>query len=123
MDSTQAREILNTLSSSERAALSDAHLRYMHFTGVYTSDISNAVIAQDRATYPHLLKFDEAGRPSLSDQRCADFMVALTGLPREWCFAWDEVDFVETHGEDFFEMQFKLQESDRLAHEAGTPTI
>lgn len=118
MDTTDARKILDALTASDRDTLSDAHLRYMHFTGVYTGDISDAVIEQDRAAFPHLLKWDDAGRPSLSDQRCADFMVGLTGLPREWCLAWDEVDFVETHGEDFLEKQIKLQESDAIAREA-----
>lgn len=119
MDTTEARKIVAALAASDRDTLSNAHLRYMHFTGVYTGDIGADVIEQDRAAFPHLLKWDEAGRPSLSDQRCADFMVGVSGLPREWCLAWDEVDFVETHGEGFLEKQIKLQESDSLAREAG----
>ena len=119
MDTIEARKIVDALSASDRTTLSDAYLRYMHFSGVYTGDISDDVIRKDRAAFPHLLKWDAACRPSLSDQRCADFMVALTGLPRDWCLAWDEVEFVETHGEDFFERQHKLQESERLKREAG----
>lgn len=115
MDIAEARKLVAELSECDRETLSDAHLRYMHFTVVFTCDISEEQIAQDRAAFPHLLKWDAEGKPSLSDQRCADFMVALTHLPREWCLAWDEVDFVETHGEDFYETQLKLQESDRLA--------
>jgi hypothetical protein len=119
MDTEKARAIVDGLSIQDQDALRAAHLRYMHFTGVFTGDVSDEQIVQDRKAFPHLLKCDAEGRPSISDQRCADFMVALTGLSRELCLAWDEVDFIETHGEDFFETQLKQQESDRLAREAG----
>jgi hypothetical protein len=69
MDTIEARKIVDAIPESDRTTLSDAHLRYMHFTGVYTGDISDDVIAQDRATFPQLLRWDEKGRPSLSDQR------------------------------------------------------
>lgn len=119
MDTEKARDIVGGLSIRDQEVLRDAHSRYMHFTGVFSGDVSDQQIALDREAFPHLLKWDSEGRPSVSDERCADFMVALTGLPRETCLAWDEVDFVETHGEDFFETQLKRQESDRLAREAG----
>jgi hypothetical protein len=119
METSEARKIVHGLSAADRVTLSSAHSRYMHFTGVYTGEVSADVIAEDRATFAHVLKWDDEGRPSLSDQRCADFMAAITGLARESCLAWDEVDFVDTHGEDFFEAQHKLQESDRLARDAG----
>jgi hypothetical protein len=101
MDITTAREIVDALPEKTQDTLREAHLRYMHFTGVYTGDVSDAQIAADRAAFPHLLMSTADGRPSLSDHRCADFMVAISGLSREWCLAWDEVDFCDTHGEDY----------------------
>lgn len=117
METQQARQIVSEIPAQHRKALEAAHLRYMHFTGVAYGEVSKEQIAHDRATYSHLLKYADDGRPSLSDERCADFMAAITGLSRDWCSAWDEVEFVETHGEDFLEAQIKRQESDRIAAE------
>lgn len=117
MDTQRARRIVSEIPEAHHESLRHAYLRYMHFTGVYTGDIPPDQIERDRVTYPHLLKENADGVPALSDKRCADFMVAITALSREWCLAWDEVEFVEEHGEDFFEAQFKLQESERLRAE------
>lgn len=116
MDMRQAREVI-AVSSDKQAALAAAHDRYMCFCGVYTAEPEDDHVAEDRAAFPGLLAHTADGRPSLSDERCADFMVAMTGLPREWCLAWDEVAFVEEHGEDFVEKQLKRQASERLAAE------
>jgi len=100
--------MLKAIHQDKRAALAAAHDRYMYFAGVYTDtnpDFSAEQIAEDRARFPHLLKFTDDGRPALSDERCAEFMTAITGLPREWCLAWDEVEFIETHGEDVYAKQ------------------
>jgi hypothetical protein len=87
----------------------------MYFTGVYTDAPAIDQIAQDRAAYAHLLVFAADGRPSLSDERCAEFMAAVAGLPREWCLAWDLVEFAKEHGEDFVEKQLRRQESNKQA--------
>ncbi|WP_321966981.1 hypothetical protein [Burkholderia cepacia] len=121
MDTQQARRIVSEIPEAHHETLRNAHLRYMHFTGVYSGDIPPDQIERDRASYPHLLKENTDGVPALSDKRCADFMAAITGLSREWCLAWDEVEFVEMHGEEFFETQFKLQESARLRAQMDSP--
>lgn len=115
METSQARQLAALIPKDQQAVLEAAHERYMYFTGVYTDRPEVDRIAEDRAAFPHLLVFTEDGRPSLSDERCAEFMAAVTGLPRDWCLAWDEIEFVNEHGEDFFEKQRRRQESKRLA--------
>ncbi len=104
------------IDPEEPAAVLAAHERYMYFTGGYTDRPEVDRIAEDRAAFPHLLVFTEDGRPSLSDERCAEFMASVTGLPHERCLVWDEIEFVNEHGEDFFEKQRQRQESERLAN-------
>lgn len=115
MEIAQARQLVVNIPEYQQAELAAAHERYMYFTGVYTGAPAIDHIAKDRAAFAHLLVFSADGRPSLSDERCAEFMAAVTGLPREWCFAWDEIEFVKEHGEGFFEKQVRRQESKRFA--------
>ena len=115
MDIAQARQLAASIREDQRATLAAAHERYMYFAGVYTDRPAVNHIAEDRAAFTHLLMFTADGRPSLSDERCAEFMTAITGLPREWCLAWDEIEFVKEHGEGFFEKQRRRQESNLLA--------
>lgn len=113
MEVVDARQMLKAIPRDKRAALAAAHDRYMYFAGVYTDrnpEFSVEQIAEDRTRFAHLLKFTDDGRPALSDERCAEFMVAVTGLPREWCLAWDEVEFIETHGEDVYAKQDRKQQ-------------
>lgn len=106
MNIEHARQVTGAVPDEQRAALSAAHDRYMYFTGVYTdAGLSAEQIAEDRARFAHLLKFTDDGRPSLSDERCAEFMAAITCLPLDWCLAWDGVEFIETHGEDIYAKQ------------------
>ena len=114
MDIEQAREIIAAVPGDKQAILDTAHDRYMYFCGVYTDKPVDDHIAEDREAFPGLLAYTSDGRPSLSDERCADFMAAVSGLPREWCLAWDEVAFVEEHGEGFAEKQLKRQASEAL---------
>lgn len=93
-----AQSILFGLTEDQREALESAHWRYMAFACVAQDESLQKQAEEDRDTYPHLLKFDLDGKPVTSDQRAADFMSAVTGLPRDWCLAWDEHDFYETHG-------------------------
>jgi len=117
MDISQARQLAASIPQDQQAALAAAHERYMYFASVYTDQPAVDRIAEDRAAFPYLLAFAADGRPFLSDERCAEFMAAVTGLPREWCLAWDEIEFVNEHGEGFFEKQRRRQESDRLAEQ------
>ncbi len=114
MDISQARQLAESIPRDQQAVLAAANERYMYFAGVYTDQPEADHRAEDRAAFSHLLAFTGDGRPSLSDERCAEFMAAVTGLPREWCLAWDEIEFVREHGEDFFEKQLRRQESTRL---------
>lgn len=117
MDIAQARQIIASIPRDRRAALQAAHWRYMHFTGVSEGDIPAEQVAQDRVTFAHLLKYTEDGRPALSDKRCAEFMATITEMPHDWCMAFDEVDFCDTHGDNFAELQLRRQASDAI--EAG----
>lgn len=106
MNIVHARQITGAVPEGQRVVLAAAHDRYMYFAGVYTdAGLSFEQIAEDRARFAHLLKVTEDGRPSLSDERCAEFMAAITGLPLDLCLAWDEVEFIETHGEDMYAKQ------------------
>ncbi len=95
----EAEALLSRLSLDQRNTLEEAHWRYMCFAGVTSIDeASDKQADEDRVTYAHLLESTDDMLPRVSDVRIADFMVAVSGLPREWCQAWDEHDFYETHG-------------------------
>ena len=111
MEIVEARSVVAKIPMSHHQNLADAHARYMHFTGVRSDEVDGAQIARDRAQFAHLLEFTVDGKPALSDKRCAEFMAAVTGLSVEWCAAWDEVDFCNEHGDEFFDRQLKRQES------------
>ena len=109
-----ARKIIAAVPHEKQDVLAAAYERYMCFCGVNDPEPGVNHVAEDRTVFHHLLVYAENGDPLLSDERCADFMVAVSGLPREWCLAWDEVAFADEHGEDFVENQTKRQESNRL---------
>jgi len=104
-----ARTIIDALTDEQRDALETAHWRYLCFAGVTSLDAESDQQADaDRVTFAHLLRFTEEGKPHISDVATAEFMSSVTGLDREWCAAWDAVDFYETHGiaqEDLHEGQ------------------
>jgi hypothetical protein len=102
METDVANAIPAIVPLADCAALAAAYNRYMHFTGVWSpchGSSSPEQIAADRATYPNLLKFTENGLPSLSDERCAEFMSAVSGFPFDLCLAWDAVEFENEHGD------------------------
>jgi hypothetical protein len=120
MNYEQARKVLGPIPPQERSRLADAHERYMYFAGAFTDRPNVDRIAEDREAFPHLLlAFTDDGRPSLSDELCADFMVAITGLPRDWCIAWDEIEFVDAHGENCIAKQKFEAEQEALAFETS----
>lgn len=92
-----AGNIIVSLTQEQRDTLEASHWRYMAFAGVALDDEFQQQAMKDRQTYAHLLKHDETGTVSVSSERAADFMAAVTGLEREWCLAWDACDFFE-HG-------------------------
>ena len=93
-----AQGIVAALTEDQRGLLEAAHCRYMAFAGVIQDGEYQEQAKADREAYPHLLKFKADGGPSVSTERAADFMASVTGLARDWCVAWDEHDFYETHG-------------------------
>jgi hypothetical protein len=96
-----AKEVLLSIPSNQCKALEVAHWRYLCFTGITSIDHASDVQAEaDRTIYPSLLKWTDDGRAILSNDRCAEFMSLVSGLPKEWCAAWDEADFCDTHGEN-----------------------
>jgi len=111
MNTSKARRLVSLMPQDVHATLAAAHDRYMYFAGVYTDRPAVDHIAQDRLAFPQLLRFTEDGLPSLSDERRTEFMCAVTGLPREWCAAWEEVQVVNVHSEDFFGKQARRQAS------------
>jgi hypothetical protein len=109
MEIDEAKQILSVIPVDQHDVLQNAYNRYMHFTGVWCGDgFSEDQIAADRDAYPHFLKFTDDGRPALCDERCAAFMAAVSGLPVEWCFAWDAIEFEREHG-DFDELVVKAE--------------
>lgn len=96
MNIEEAKRIMEGVPRGQRGALDDALERYKRFSGIYTMDELAAELAEDRAKYPHLLKFND-GMPVLSDDRCVEFMVAVSDLPTAWCAAWNEIDFMDEH--------------------------
>lgn len=118
MKTADAKQIIATIPAEQHAVLADAYNRYMHFTGVWCGDgFPEAQIQADRAAYPNLLKHSENGIPALSDERCAAFMATVSGLPVEWCLAWDAVEFENEHG-DFDALVAKAKQAEKLAASA-----
>lgn len=76
------------LSDSQLDLLQAANLRYHNFLGHGGALDEQAL--QDRAMYPHLLTFSPAGEGCVSDEKSIEFLMAVTGLPREFCVVYDE---------------------------------
>lgn len=93
-----AQELIEGLSHDQRDLLENSHCRYMAFAYVIHNDAYASQAAEDRKSYAHLLKFNEDDLPAVLVQRASEFMAAVSGLPVEWCRAWDAYDFYETHG-------------------------
>lgn len=107
-------QVIASIPAEMRTSLAEAHERYFYFAGVYTDRPKVDSVAQDRVTFQHLLQFTADGRPSISDELCADFMAAITGLPRDWCVAVEAAEFANEHGEGFFDKLKRLQDSASL---------
>lgn len=90
-----AKKILESLNPSEIERLEMAHWRYMHFIDIIDDpnpeDVDQA--NEDRKAYGQLFT------PSVFDvENSIQFMMNITGLPRDYCEAWSEHDFFETYG-------------------------
>ncbi|PWF55356.1 hypothetical protein [Massilia glaciei] len=96
MNIDEAKRIIVDVPRNQIGVLDAALERYKRFSGIYTVDGCAVDLAGDRATFPHLLKFDD-GMPVISDDSCVEFMAVVSGLPAVWCAAWNEIDFMDVH--------------------------
>ncbi|MDZ5459309.1 hypothetical protein [Azohydromonas lata] len=105
MDYAEATQLLGALTPAQRNTLEEAHDRYYCFAGISSFDAESDRQAEaDRGTFAHLLfPPGPGGIPSISQERAAEFMAAVTGFPVAWCRAWDEYSFCELHGVDYAE--------------------
>ena len=71
------------LTDSQLDLLQAANLRYHNFLG-HAGDLDEQA-RQDRAMYPHLFTTSPSGNGCVSDEKSVEFLMAVTGLPREVC--------------------------------------
>jgi hypothetical protein len=88
-----ADNILAGLTDEQRAILGAAHWRYVAFAAGLPDEQFQEQAKADRQAYSHLLQQSAVGLSVLSPDRAAQFMVAVTGMERDWCVAWAERDF------------------------------
>ncbi len=74
------------LSDAQLEQLEAANLRYHRFLG-HCGDL-DAQADSDRVAYRHLLTLSPLGEGCLSDEKSVEFLMAVTGLPREVCAAY-----------------------------------
>ncbi len=90
-----AQHILENLNPTELESLENAHWRYMHFIGIIgdpsPEDVEQA--NEDRKTFAHFLTMEV-----FDVENAIQFMMEITGLPSDYCEAWDECDFFKTNG-------------------------
>lgn len=91
--------VLQNANEEQLSALDEAHWRYMSLIGIVSDVLPAEVVAGDVAKFPDMIKRDEEGLPIFKDADCDAFMVAITGLPLEFCTAWKDKDFYKLHGE------------------------
>lgn len=96
MDMETALTIVNALTQEQRAMLEKAQWRYLAFSHAMLEAEHDEQAKEDRKAFPEFLEFNTDGLPTVSGKNAADFMAAVTGMPRNWCEAWDTHDFYET---------------------------
>lgn len=76
--------------------LLNAHWRYANVIDLPLDGIPPEVVAADKAQFPHFIKRDvEHNCPKWVDRDCVEFMAHVSGLPKDWCWAWMNRDFIE----------------------------
>ena len=78
------------LTEKQLDVLQAANQRYMNFLAFDGEAYLDEQARPDRAAYPHLLTKSPAGNPCVSDEKSVDFLVAVTGQPREVCFVYSD---------------------------------
>lgn len=74
------------LSEPQLDELEAANLRYLGFLGLRGSLDEQA--ESDRVAYGHLLTFSASGEGCVSEGHELEFLIAVTGFPREVCQAY-----------------------------------
>lgn len=74
------------LSDAQIDQLQAANARYHRFLG--HSGKLDAQAELDRVAYEHLLTLSPSGEGCVSDEKSVEFLMAVTGLPREICAAY-----------------------------------
>ena len=100
MDRVTAKEILASLDQDALTLLETIHARYFYFAGMMpiVDDACREQAEKDRVEFSQLLVKTQSGAPQITNEHIATFMNSVSGLPLDWCQAWDEVDFGVTHG-------------------------
>jgi len=100
MDRVTAKEILALLDQDALRLLETIHERYFYFAGMmpFADDACREQAEKDRIEFSEFLVKTQSGGPQIDNEHIATFMNNVSGLPLEWCQAWDEVDFSVTHG-------------------------
>lgn len=104
MERDEFEAVLQSATEEQLSALDMAHWRYMSLIGIVSDVLPDEVVAGDVAKFPEMIKGDEQGLPIFKDADCDVFMVAITGLPLEFCTAWKDKDFFEIQGESVDEV-------------------
>jgi hypothetical protein len=99
-----AKKILESLNPSEIERLEMAHWRYMHFLRLLTILILKMLIKLKK-----IEKLMPVVYTSVFDvENSIQFMMNITGLPRDYCEAWGEHDFFETYGVSSEDVENKI---------------
>jgi hypothetical protein len=76
----------DSLSDIQLDQLQAANLRYHNFLG--HGGKLDVQAESDRLAYAHLLTVSPSGEGRVSDESAVEFLMAVTGLPREVCIAY-----------------------------------
>ncbi|KVO13617.1 hypothetical protein WJ74_12875 [Burkholderia ubonensis] len=86
MTTDQTQLAYEDLSKTQVDQLQAANLRYHGFLG-HCGKIDTQA-ESDRVAYGHLLTLSPSGEGCVSDEKSVEFLMAVTGLPREVCAAY-----------------------------------
>mgnify|MGYP006359620519 FL=1 len=91
--------LLESVSDEQLVILDQVHSRYqsMVYLGSGQEGIDQAILAQDRANFPQMLRRGKNGLPVYRDSDCAIFMAKVSGLPKELCSYWIRYEFLNEH--------------------------
>jgi len=113
------------LADYPRFAVEDfdaAFSRFMNLIGEENpiDEAEETLLAVDRKSHPWLAAYgDRADHYIMPEEHALDFIVAVTGHPREWVAAWNYrvaiSDLVKEHGQDWETLSREFTKAHRLA--------